>query len=168
MEMLMERSVPVDGVMHGTFDDKADLVAGPKTVSDVWNIIPFENYVVTAQLSPEEIKTAMEDVFASHEKRNLLGFDVKTEGRGDDCKIVSLTPANREPLDRNKRYVIAFNSFDARSGGHHFMKLRAFLERPEAKCILHPVQTRDALIGYFQCHKIVHRMAVVNPLAIAA
>jgi 2',3'-cyclic-nucleotide 2'-phosphodiesterase (5'-nucleotidase family) len=168
MEMLVERSVPVDGVMHGTFDDKADLIAGPKTVNDVWNIIPYENYIVTAQLSPEEIKIAMEDVFASHEKRNLLGFEIKTEGCGDGCKIVSMTLANCEPLDRNKKYVIALNSFDARSGGHHFMKLRGFLERPTANCILHPVQTRDALIGYFQRHKIVHRMAARNPLAIAA
>ena len=167
-ELLLERRVPVDGIMHGTFDDKADVVAGPKTVNDIWNIIPFENYIVTAQLSPEEIKTAMEEVFASHEKRNLLGFDVKTEGRGDDCKIVSIALANRQPLDRDKKYVIAFNSFDARSGGHHFMKLRAFLARPEANCILHPVQTRDALIGYFQRHKIVHRMAAMKPLAVAA
>jgi 2',3'-cyclic-nucleotide 2'-phosphodiesterase (5'-nucleotidase family) len=167
-EMLLERSVPVDGVMHGTFDDKSDLVAGPKTISNVWNIIPFENYVVTAQLSPEEIKTAMEEVFASHEKRNLLGFEVKAEGRGDDCKIVSITRDNQQPLDRNKKYVIAFNSFDARSGGHHFMKLRGLLARPEANCILHPVQTRDALIGYFQRHKIVHRMAAMKPLAVAA
>ena len=168
MEMLSERSVRVDGVMHGTFDDNADLIAGPKTVYDVWNILPYENYIVTAQLSPEEIRIAMEEVFASQEKRNLLGFEVKTEGRGDDCKIVSMTLGNREPLDRNRKYVIAFNSFDARSGGHHFMKLRAFLERPEGRCILHPVQTRDALIGYFQRHKIVHRMANVNPPAIAA
>ena len=168
MEMLRERNVPVDGVMHGTFDDKADLIAGPKTVYDVWNIIPYENYIVTAQLSPDEIKIAMEDVFASHEKRSLLGFELKTEGRRDDCKIVSMALANREPLDRNKKYVIAFNSFDARSGGHHFMKLRAFLERPKANCILHPVQTRDALIGYFQRHKIVHPIAAVNALAIAA
>jgi 5'-nucleotidase / UDP-sugar diphosphatase len=160
-EALLERRVPVDGVMHGTFDDKADLVAGAKTVKDIWNLIPFENYIVTAQLSSEEIKIAMEEVFASHEKRNLLGFELKTEGRGNDCRIVSMTVRNREPLDRNKRYVIAFNSFDARSGGHHFMKLRAFLERPEANCILHPVQTRDALIGYFQRHKTVHRIGVV-------
>jgi hypothetical protein len=48
------------------------------------------------------------------------------------------------------------------------MKLRAFLERPEANCVLHPVQTRDALIGYFQRHKIVRRIAAVNPLAVAA
>jgi 2',3'-cyclic-nucleotide 2'-phosphodiesterase/3'-nucleotidase len=168
MEMLLERNVPVDGVMHGTFDDKADLIAGPKTVNDVWNIIPYENYVVTAQLSPEELKVAIEDVFASHEKRNLLGFEVKTEGRGDDCKIVSMALPNRAPLNRNEKYVIAFNSFDARSGGHHFMKLRTFLERPEANCILHAVQTRDALISYFLRHKIVHRMAALNPLAIAA
>jgi 5'-nucleotidase / UDP-sugar diphosphatase len=168
MEMLFERNVPVDGVMHGTFDDKADLIAGPKTVSDVWNIIPYENYVVTAQLSSEELRISMEDVFASHEKRNLIGFEVKTESRGDACRIVSMVRANREPLDRNKKYIIAFNSFDARSGGHHFMKLRAFLERPEANCVLHPVQTRDALIRYFQHHKIVHRIASVDPPAIAA
>lgn len=167
-ETLLERNVPVNGVMHGTFDDKADLVAGPKTVNDIWNIIPYENYIVTAQLSSEEIKIAMEDVFASHEKRNLLGFELKTESRRDDSKIVSMALVNREPLDRNKKYVIAFNSFDARSGGHHFMKLRAFLERPEANCILHPVQTRDALIGYFQRHKVVRRIAAIYPLAVAA
>jgi 5'-nucleotidase / UDP-sugar diphosphatase len=168
METLRERSVAVDGVMHGTFDDKAGLIAGPKTVSDIWNIIPYENYIVTAQLSPEEIKTAMEEVFASREKRNLLGFEVKTDGRGDDCRIVSMSLADGRPLDPNKKYVTAFNSFDARSGGHHFMKLRELVGKPEVKCVLHPVQTRDALIGYFQRHKVVHRIAATSPPAIAA
>src|SRR5437762_4006213 len=168
METLSERNVPVDGVMHGSFGDTAELVAGPKSVRDVWNVIPFENYIVTAQLSPEEIKISMDEVFATHENRNLLGFAVKTEGRGGKGKIVSMTLANGEPLDRNKKYVIALNSFDARSGGHHFMKLRVFLERPEAHCTLHPVQTRDALIGYFQRHKVVRRIAAIRPLASAA
>ena len=48
------------------------------------------------------------------------------------------------------------------------MKLRALLERPEANCVLHPVQTRDALIDYFQRHKIVHRIAEARAWAIAA
>jgi 2',3'-cyclic-nucleotide 2'-phosphodiesterase/3'-nucleotidase len=74
MGTLLERNVAVDGVMHGTFGDKAELVAGPKSVHDVWNVIPFENYIVTAQLSPEEIKIAMDEVFASHEKRNRMRF----------------------------------------------------------------------------------------------
>lgn len=168
MEALMERAVPLHGVMHGTFNDKPDVGPGIKTVKDVWSVIPYENYIVSAQLSPDEIRIAMEDVFVSHEKRNLLGFDVKTEGHGDGCKIVAMTLANGQPLDRSKKYLIAFNSFDARSGGHHFMKLRQFLGRPEARCILHPVQTRDALIGYFQRHKIVRRIADANTLAVAA
>jgi len=167
-EALVERNVSVDGVMHGAFDDRTSLVAGPKTLNDIWNLIPYENYIVTAQLSPEEVKTVMEEVFTSHEKRNLLGFEVKTQGRGDDCRIVSMTLADGRPLDRNKKYVIAFNSFDSRSGGHHFMKLRALLERPETNCVLHPLQTRDALIDYFQRHKIVHRIAAGIPVTIAA
>ena len=168
MEALRERSVPVDGVMHGTFDDKADLLAGPKTLNDIWNVIPYENYIVTAELPPEEIKAVMEEVFTSHEKRNLLGFEVKTEGRGYDCRIISMTFADGRPLDRAKKYVIAFNSFDSHSGGHHFMKLRALLETPAVNSTLHPVQTRDALINYFQRHKIVHRIAATIPVAIAA
>src|SRR3989441_11646258 len=40
METLVERRVRVDGVMHGVFDEKANLVAGPKTVNDIWNVLP--------------------------------------------------------------------------------------------------------------------------------
>jgi DNA phosphorothioation-dependent restriction protein DptG len=48
------------------------------------------------------------------------------------------------------------------------MKLRAFVERPEARSILHPVQTRDALIDYFRRHKIVHKIVAAGELAAAA
>jgi 2',3'-cyclic-nucleotide 2'-phosphodiesterase (5'-nucleotidase family) len=154
--------------MHGVFDEKASLIAGPKTVNDIWNVLPYENYIVTAELSREEIETVMEEVYASHERRNLVGFEVKTQGRGYDRRIASMTLADGSPLDRRKKYVVAFNSFDSRSAGHHFMKLRALLETPSANCIMHPVQTRDALIEYFQRHKIVHKIAVVGDLAAAA
>ena len=167
-EALLERNAPVDGVMHGAFDDKATFAAGPKTLNDIWNLLPYENYIVTGQLSAEEIKAVMEEVFASHEKRNLLGFEVKTQGHGDQIRIVSMTLANGRPVDRGHKYAIAFNSFDSRSGGHHFMKLRALLERPEANYILHPVQTRDALIDYFRRHKVVHRIAETASLPIGA
>jgi 5''-nucleotidase/2'',3''-cyclic phosphodiesterase and related esterases len=168
MEALLERSVQVDGAMHGVFDEKANLVAGPKTVKDIWNVIPYENYVVTAELAPDEIKAVMEEVYASHEQRNLLGFEIKTEGRGYDCHIISMTLDDGRPLERGKKYVIAFNSFDSRSAGHRFMKLRSLLETPAIKCLLHPVQTRDALIDYFRRHKVVHRVVAAHGWAIAA
>jgi 2',3'-cyclic-nucleotide 2'-phosphodiesterase (5'-nucleotidase family) len=168
IESLLERDVTIDGVMHGVFDSNAQFVAGLKTINDIWNIIPYENFVVTATLSPDEIKTVMEEVYASHEARNLVGIEVTVEGRGHDRRIASMRFPDGRPLEREKKYVIAVNSFDARSGGHHFMKLRALLDRPEANYVLHPVQTRDALIEYFQRHKVVRRIAEARPWAYAA
>ena len=168
MEALLERNVPIDGVMHGVFDENASFVAGPKTVNDIWNVLPYENYIVTADLSPEEIKTIMEEVYASHERRSLLGFEIKTEGRGYDRRIIYMALADGRPIDRGKKYVIAFNTFDARSAGHHFMKLRALLETPAANCIMHQMQTRDALIDYFRRHKVVHKIVTAGKLAAAA
>jgi len=167
-EALLKRNISVDGVMHGVFDENAHLVAGPKTVNDIWNVIPFENFIVTAELSSDEIKAVMEEVYASHEPRNLLGFDVKLEGRGLDCTIIAMTLQDGRPLERSRKYVIALNSFDSRSAGHHFMKLRALLEMPSAKSVMHPVQTRDALIDYFRHHKVVHKIEDAEPSSIAA
>src|SRR4030095_16992158 len=72
MEALLERNIPLDGVMHGVFDENVSLVAGPKTVNDIWNVLPYENYIVTAELLPDEIKGVMEEVYSSHERRSLL------------------------------------------------------------------------------------------------
>ena len=167
-ETLAERSVMVDAVMHGVFDENAKLAAGPTTINDIWNIIPYENLIVTATLSPDEIKTVMEEVYASHEPRSLLGISVSVEGRGPDRRITSITFPDGRVLERDKKYVIAVNSFDARSGGHHFMKLRGLLDRPEANCVLHPVQTRDAVIDYFRRHKVVKKIVSIPLLEIAA
>src|SRR6266568_336277 len=78
IEALREHGISVEAAMHGTFAER-NISPGQKTVQDIWNIIPYENCVVTAELLPEEIKTAMEEVYASHEPRNLIGFDVATE-----------------------------------------------------------------------------------------
>jgi hypothetical protein len=48
------------------------------------------------------------------------------------------------------------------------MKLRDLLETAAANCILHPVQTREALIDYFRRHKIVHRVRSTPELPLAA
>jgi 2',3'-cyclic-nucleotide 2'-phosphodiesterase (5'-nucleotidase family) len=161
-EALQEHQVTVDGVFHGVFDENGALPAGPKTVNDVWKLIPYENFLVTALLTPEEIKVVMEEAYASHEGRNLIGFDMITRGRGFDRRVVSMSLHGGRAVDPNRRYTIAFNSFDSRSAGHHFMKLRALLERPETSCTFHPIQTRDAMIAYFRNHHVVRRSAWIR------
>jgi len=167
MEELRERDLPVDGAMHGVFDEHNNFLAGPKTVDDAWNLIPFENYIVTAELSAEEIVAVMEEVYASREPRNLFGFEIETEGVAIDRRISKMRLADGRSLDRGKRYIIAFNSFDSGSGGHRFMKLRALLETPAANCTFHPVLTRDAIINYFRRHQVVHKIAHVGRPAAA-
>jgi len=42
------------------------------------------------------------------------------------------------------------------------------LETPAANCIMHQVQTRDALIDYFRRHRLVHKIVAATELAAAA
>ena len=167
IEALHERGTPVDGAFHGIFDER-DFKAGPKTVRDIWSVLPFENYIVTAELTPDEIKSVMEEVYLSRESRSLVGFNLVTEGRGLERRVTSLMRSDGRSLARDQRYRIAFNMFDSRSGGHRFMKLRDLLETPAANCLLHSVQTRDALIEYFRRHKVVRRIPGPGRVPIAA
>ena len=168
MEALRERKVPVDGVLHGLFDDKNPLEPGRKTIADAWNVIPYENYLVTAELKPDELTRVMEEVFRSFDGRNLMGFDVRTDGKGKERRITVITLPNGEPLERGRAYRIAMNSFDSCSAGHRFMILRDLVQRKEARAQLHLVQTREALIEYFQRHKVVCRIPRPSELKAAA
>src|SRR5262249_25210379 len=91
LETLRERGARIDGVFHGVFDETRDLPPGPKTVADIWNILPFENYVVTAELTGEELRTIMEEVYITRDSRSLIGFDVQTIGTGAARRVSSLT-----------------------------------------------------------------------------
>jgi hypothetical protein len=100
----------------------------------------------------------MQEVWQSGEMRSLSGFKMIVEGQGKNRRLTSLRLANDQPLDPAKRYRIALNTFDARSAGHRFMKLRSILEHTDARCTFHCVQTRETLIDYFRRHKVVHRL----------
>lgn len=159
IECLNDRGTRVDGALHGLFENRNEVAAGAKTVNDIWTIIPYENYLVTAELTPEEIKAVMEETYASREQRSLLGLNVRTVGVGPDRRVQSIVLDNGTPLERDRRYVIALNTFDSRSGGHRFMKLRSLLEKSVTNCRPHEVQTRDTLIDYFRRHQVVHKLA---------
>ena len=46
-ETLAGRGLKIDGVFHGLFDDRHAFKKGRKTIGDVWEILPYENYLVT-------------------------------------------------------------------------------------------------------------------------
>jgi 2',3'-cyclic-nucleotide 2'-phosphodiesterase/3'-nucleotidase len=166
-EALSEHNVNVDGVFHGLFDEHA-LKKGPKTISDIWTILPFENFLVTAELDAVALQVMLDEVLQSRETRSLAGFRYDLGGKGGAGRLTNLRRADDRPLEPGRRYRIAMNTFDASSGGHRFMKLREMLARPEARMTFHPLQTRDALISYFKRHKVIDRKLLTAPASTAA
>jgi 2',3'-cyclic-nucleotide 2'-phosphodiesterase/3'-nucleotidase len=158
IESLGERGVKVNAALHGLFDETAEMPAGMKTIEDVWKIIPYENYLVTAELTAGDLTAVMEETYTTRERRSLLGMIVRTTGEGIARRVAAVTTGDGIPLDSSRRYTVAFNTFDSRSAGHRFMRLRALLDHGETRCHSHDVQTRDAVIEYFQRHKVVRRL----------
>jgi 2',3'-cyclic-nucleotide 2'-phosphodiesterase (5'-nucleotidase family) len=162
-EALAERGVTIDGVFHGLFDDHA-FKKGPKTIADLWTVLPYENFLVTAELDPLALRVVMNETFESREARSLSGFRYDVAGERNRRRVTNLRLPDGRPLDPAHRYRIAMNSFDASSAGHRFLKLRQILERPDARLAFHSVQTREALIAFFRRHRVVRRSVLDLPL----
>jgi 2',3'-cyclic-nucleotide 2'-phosphodiesterase (5'-nucleotidase family) len=140
---LANQGLRVDGVFHGTFGS-GDIEPGVLTVGDCWRIIPYENMLVTAELSAAELAMVLaEDGAIRDSDRTLWPFEVIRTARG---KVIRITRDGVEiPADRRLR--IAFNSYDAQSGGQRMMKTRDLLAAPAAKRTTSPIDTRGALIS---------------------
>lgn len=154
-EGLTRRDIPVDAVLHGLlFADDAE-PAGPKTVQDAWGIVPFENFIVTAELTREQLTAVLEEVFRNpRQLRSIMGIQPVVEGRGEQLRVTDLRLRDGSPLP-DRRIRIAVNSYDAASGGGRFPGLRDILAEPASKRTLHRLQSRALLVEYMQRHSPV-------------
>jgi len=150
LEGLRRRGNKVDGAIHGLLFQDDPHPAGPKTVRDMWSIIPFENFTVLADLDREELLTVLAEVSRIRGHRSLMGMAMTVSGRGDGLTIADVRTADGQPLQPNRRYTVALNSYDAAGGGSRFPQLREILRRPETNRRLLPYQTRALLVEYFQ------------------
>lgn len=154
-EGLNRRDIPVDAVLHGLLFQDSETPAGEKTVRDIWSIVPFENYLVTAEVTHEQLHTIVEEAFGNvHQLRSLMGLKAVVSGRGASLAIEDILTRQGEPLP-DRRIRIALNSYDASSGGGRFPLLREILMEPESNRQLHFLQSRALLIEYIQRHSPV-------------
>ncbi|MFM7183982.1 MAG: bifunctional metallophosphatase/5'-nucleotidase [Planctomycetota bacterium] len=139
---LQRRGQPVDAVFHGTFGT-GDLQPGPLTVADCWKIIPYENMLVTAEVTASELLAIVaEDAKQKDSDRTLWPLQVVA---GDDGRPVKLVQGGAEvPGDR--RLTVALNAYDAQSGGRRLMRTREILAAPTARRRTASIDTRSALI----------------------
>ena len=137
-----KRKQHVDGVFHGSFGTES-VPAGDLTVADCWKIIPYDNLLVTAELSAAELASVVaEDAKEKKSDRTLWPFTIHFDAVGTPTHVLH---RGRE-VRPDERFTIACNSYDSRSGGRKLMTLREILAKPAAKRSLTPIDTRAALI----------------------
>jgi hypothetical protein len=144
VKALAKRGTPVDGVFHGTFST-GDVPAGKLTVADCWRLIPYENLLVTAEVTGGELLEILgEDAGVRGSDRTLWPFDVIADDTGRPARILR----DGQEVPRDRRLMIAFNSYDCQSGGRRLMRMRDILAAPAARRQTTPVDTRGALIDH--------------------
>jgi 2',3'-cyclic-nucleotide 2'-phosphodiesterase (5'-nucleotidase family) len=139
---LRKQGQQVDGVFHGTFGT-GDIQPGVLTVADCWKIIPYENRLVTAEVSAAELLAIVsEDARQKDSDRMLWPFEA--EGDADGKPVALLL--NGKQVSPDRRFTIAFNAYDAQSGGRRLMKTREILAAEAARRRTSAIDTRSALI----------------------
>jgi len=149
------RNIAVDAVMHGMLFTDQPWPAGKKTIRDVWQIIPFENFIVTAEVTLEALKAIAAEGWAA--RRPLLGLSATYEGRGRETRCTSIKDREGRELEASRRFTLAVNSYDAAGGGGRLAILRRVMEEPESRRTLHRLQSRALLIDLIRDHSPVTR-----------
>jgi 2',3'-cyclic-nucleotide 2'-phosphodiesterase/3'-nucleotidase len=154
-EALKERGVTVDAIVHGLLADRGMLRQGTLREADVWQIVPYENTIGVIEVTPVELKEILEENANSRDRfRGIWGLKMKLKMNAPQGeRVVSLTDRDGKPLDNEKRYKVAFNSYELASGGLRFSKLREIAERPASKLVEYDFQTREAVLRYIEHHK---------------
>ena len=150
-----DRQLPIDAVFHGLFQDAAPVAPGEITIADIWKIVPYENFLVSAELTREELLTVMNETVQTRSPRSLLGLKLEGNTEGRAFIYTEVRMPDGKPLPAGRRIRVALNTFDAQSGGQRMMNLRRIIKQPEARQQLLPIQTREAIIEFFGKQKTV-------------
>ncbi|HET7479455.1 MAG TPA: 5'-nucleotidase C-terminal domain-containing protein [Rubrobacteraceae bacterium] len=109
---------------------RADIAAGEVTYGELFTVQPFDNQVVSMDLTGDQIYRLLEQQFPPNQvagtKRILQVSGLKytyDESLPEGQRITSLTKTDGTPIDRATTYKVAANSFIA-TGGDRFTVLK--------------------------------------------
>ncbi len=140
--------------LHGKFTE-GGLAAGAVTEFDLYRLLPFENGIVTAWLTPAEILAALEEQDKAARERGGTarnGLCGLRRVAGKDGTPARLCTPDGRPLPESERIPVALNSHVAAGGGGRFPVLRDLLRHPETRAADTGVSTRDALRRFLGDH----------------
>ncbi|NLK14702.1 MAG: bifunctional metallophosphatase/5'-nucleotidase, partial [Spirochaetales bacterium] len=111
---------------------RASLKAGPVTIGDVVNVLPFTNIVTVVEATGADVYAALEHGYRMLPETNggfaQTDLSVVYNRFAEPGKRIIRVLLNGKPIDRNKTYRVATNDFLAAGGDGYTMFGRILTE----------------------------------------
>jgi 2',3'-cyclic-nucleotide 2'-phosphodiesterase (5'-nucleotidase family) len=122
----MRAAVGADIAMQNSGGLRADLAAGVVTRGAIYEVLPFENTIVTMTLTGAEVRRALEEALRYERVTQVSGLRYRFDfGAPDFHRVLSIQTADGAPLDEGRSYKVATNNFMAEGGDDYAAFSRA-------------------------------------------
>jgi hypothetical protein len=130
-------------------------------VADAWTLLPFENQIVTMELTRDDLFAFVRDLASVRDVRNAMGIRPMLDLASKYPVVTDLRAADGSPLPDKPRFRVALNSYDAQSAGQRLLKVARLAAAPENRRVLHDVEIRAALVDFFAACQRVDRASLL-------
>ncbi|RPI79268.1 MAG: hypothetical protein EHM45_03580 [Desulfobacteraceae bacterium] len=118
---IMRQTAQADIAITNGGGIRTSLAKGPLKVNDIYNLVPFDNYIISIKLTGKQIKEALENGVSAVEEikgkfPQVSGISftyAPTAPKGNRVKEITVAGA---PLVLDKQYTVATNDFMAAGG----------------------------------------------------
>ncbi len=160
------KAVPADVALMNTGGIRAPIQAGPITYGDVFRSFPFDNEIVTVQVTGQELTTILRVAesgsrgFGAVSGAFLKLIDPKYDAPRNDLngdgldsawktnRLISITLSQGEPLELHKIYTLATSDF-LLTGGDDLGWPMSLISADRIQ-MNHGMMIRDAIVNYLQ------------------
>jgi len=100
---------------------RAGIPAGPVTVGTIYNVLPFDNWLISFALTGKELREALETGVSRVEVRDggfpqISGMNFTFDPKAPAGSRITAVSVGGAPLDETRRYVLATHDFLAAGG----------------------------------------------------
>ena len=130
-------------------------------MADAWTVLPYENEIVTVDLTRDDLLAFVRDLGSGKDRRSAMGMKLILDSSRKNPGIVDLRSADGSPLPDKPRYRVALNSYDSQSGGERLLEVARLVAKPANQRIFHPIEIRNALIEFFVTRRTVGKSSLL-------
>ena len=121
----MRRASGVDIAMQNSGGLRADLPAGEITKGGIYEVMPFENTIVTMELTGAEVRQAIEEGLKFGRVAQVSGLRFTFDSaRPEMQRVITITLPDGTPLDEQRTFKVGVNNFMATGGDNYFTLAR--------------------------------------------